>query len=160
MLPINTILHPTDFTQISEGALQLACVLARDYHAELVIVHVATESVIVSYEAGVPPILEDHKADLNDMLARLDVPVHNIKVLRLLEEGEPAEEILRTACLCEADLIVMGTHGRRGLSRLLAGSVAERVVREAPCPVITVKMPFASAEFKAAREETLAAAGR
>jgi nucleotide-binding universal stress UspA family protein len=58
-----------------------------------------------------------------------------------LKEGDPAAEILRLAQEARVDLIVMGMHGRTGLGRLLMGSVAERVVRQAPCPVLTVKVP-------------------
>jgi nucleotide-binding universal stress UspA family protein len=66
------------------------------------------------------------------------VPVEH----QLLFVGDPAAEILRVAQAVKADLIVLGTHGRTGLGRLLMGSVAEQVVRRAPCPVVTVKAPL------------------
>ena len=69
------------------------------------------------------------------------VPDSNVPVERRLLAGDPADAIIRLAESEHIDLIVMGTHGRRGLSRLLMGSVAESVVRVAPCPVLTVKQP-------------------
>ena len=159
MLPIHTILHPTDFTQQSSGALHLACALARDHHAGLVILHVATEPLLVFSEAGVPPPMDDSKDSIMEQLQALEVHDADLRMTHRLEEGEPAEEILRVAKLCGADLIVMGTHGRRGLARLLMGSVAERVVREAPCPVLTLRTPFAPAEILAGQaEERMASA--
>jgi nucleotide-binding universal stress UspA family protein len=76
---------------------------------------------------------------LEDRLFKLQPPDRTIHVQRLLREGDPAQEILHTAEETKADLIVMGTHGRTGLRRLLMGSVAEVVLRKAPCPVLTVK---------------------
>jgi nucleotide-binding universal stress UspA family protein len=67
-----------------------------------------------------------------------------------LQEGDPATEILRIAQECKCDLIVMGTHGRTGVARLLMGSVAEHVVRKAECPVLVVKTPLP----KTTRSET------
>jgi nucleotide-binding universal stress UspA family protein len=83
------------------------------------------------------------------MKSRLDqlvVPDSTIRTERRYEEGEPVAEILLTAKECGADLIVMGTHGRTGLARLLMGSVADQVVRRAECPVVTVKVPFVKEE--------------
>jgi nucleotide-binding universal stress UspA family protein len=70
--------------------------------------------------------------------------VPGVEAERRLEEGDPVEAILRVAEEIGADLIVMGTHGRTGLSRLFMGSVAEQVLRRAPCPVLTLKSPFAA----------------
>src|SRR5262249_48151337 len=89
------------------------------------------------------PGTEDCQEKLEEELLRMQVPDGRIGVSRRLEEGNPATEILRVAQLSCADLIVMGTHGRRGLNRLLMGSVAEEVVRKATCPVLTVRMPSA-----------------
>jgi hypothetical protein len=85
----------------------------------------------------------------------LPVPPANVWVERRVEEGDAVEAILRVAQEVRADLLVMGTHGRTGLGRLLMGSVAEQVVRKAACPVLTVKAPFP----QTAPEELLAAAG-
>jgi nucleotide-binding universal stress UspA family protein len=79
--------------------------------------------------------------DLGDELNRMAIPDQQIRAERRLEEGDPVTHILRVARETSCDLIVMGTHGRTGLGRLVMGSVAEQVVRKALCPVLTVKMP-------------------
>jgi nucleotide-binding universal stress UspA family protein len=90
-----------------------------------------------------PPDPEVLKVELRLQLQALKVEDGDIQVERRLEEGYPGAIIPRIAGETKADLIVMGTHGRTGLSRLLMGSVAEQVVRKAPCPVLTVKVPLA-----------------
>lgn len=156
MLAIHTILHPTDFSPQSASALHVACALARDHGAHLVLLHVATEPLRTFGEMGFPPPIDDCKDTLLEQLQGLEVHDAELRLSHRLEEGEPAEEILRVANLCGADLIVMGTHGRRGLARLLMGSVAARVVRGAPCPVLTLREPFVPAEISAAKEAALA----
>jgi nucleotide-binding universal stress UspA family protein len=136
MLPIHTILHPTDFTEHSAASFYLACDLAREYQARLVMIHVSTEPLHFLFETGLPTAVNCKDA-LRENLE--SIGVSDVHVTRRVEEGEPAEEILRAAKLCDADLIVMGTHGRRGLTRMIMGSVAERIIREAPCPVLTVR---------------------
>jgi nucleotide-binding universal stress UspA family protein len=147
MLSIRRILHPTDFSKHSEFALRLAVSLAREYGAELVLAHVdepplpiATEGMLIT-----PTLI-----DLETVRARLDevhVDDSVIPVRRVLVEGDPATEILQLADDTKCDLIVMGTHGRTGLLRLIMGSVAEQIVRRAKCPVLTVKNPPKSTEF-------------
>ncbi len=142
MLAIHTILHPTDFSKNSECAFQLATALARDYGAHLILLHVRPVPVaIYGYGEGMLPPDMDQEQDLRDELERIQVPDPNVWVSRRLEEGDPVTEILRVAEETSADLIVMGNHGRRGLSRLLMGSVSEQVVRRATCPVLTVRTP-------------------
>ena len=84
---------------------------------------------------------EADKELLRAELSRLQPRDPKVRVEHLLQAGEPVEEILRVAREGPCDLIVMGTHGRTGLSRLLMGSVAEAVVRTASCPVVTIKSP-------------------
>jgi nucleotide-binding universal stress UspA family protein len=144
MLPIHTILHATDFSVHSDYALRLACSLARDYGARLVVLHVSAPPVVVYGSGIVPPEPETHRAEAREQLEQLQVSNANVRTERRLEEGEPAEEILRVANEIHANLLIMGTHGRTGLQRLLMGSVAEEVVRQASCPVLTVKTPFPS----------------
>ena len=146
MLPIHTILHPTDFSEYSEYALRLAAALTRDYGARLVVLHVVTPPTIIYGEGVVPPDPQDNLAEARERLERLAVPGNNVSAERRFVEGDPATEILRLARDLRADLIVMGTHGRTGLRRLLMGSVAEKLVRRAPCPVLTLKTPFAEAD--------------
>jgi nucleotide-binding universal stress UspA family protein len=141
MLPIRKILHPTDFSEYSEAAFRLACALARDYGAPLVVLHVTSPSA-VAYPEGMfvlPPALT--APDLDDYLVRLRPASEGVTIDPRLVEGSPAHEIVQFATEELCDLIVLGTHGRTGLGRLLMGSVAEHVVRKAPCPVLTVKAP-------------------
>jgi nucleotide-binding universal stress UspA family protein len=146
MWTIKTILHPTDFSKPSEYALQLACALARDYHARLVVLHVALPPVVLYGEGVIPVEPQGYWDQLRAQLQRVVSSVSDLPVESHLVEGEPAAEILRLAAELPSDLIVLGTHGRTGLSRLLMGSVAEQVVRKAACPVLTVKMPLRQTE--------------
>jgi nucleotide-binding universal stress UspA family protein len=142
MLAIRTILHPTDFSQRSQCALALACALARDYGARLIALHVAEVPTLAYGEGVVPPHPEELRATAQEELDQLVVPYETVRAERRLEEGDAVTEVLRVAQEVSADLIVLGTHGRSGLARLLMGSVAEQIVRKAACPVLTVKAPF------------------
>jgi len=142
MLAIHTILHPTDFSEHSQYAFALACALTRDYGARLVVLHIVAVPVVVYGEGVVPPNPEEVHAVARDQLTRLQVPHADVRAERRLEDGDADETILRVAQEIQADLIVMGTHGRTGLGRLLMGSVAEKVLRKATCPVLTVRRPF------------------
>jgi nucleotide-binding universal stress UspA family protein len=141
MLNMQIILHPTDYSERSDYAFRIACSLARDYQAKLVLLHVALRSVTIEGEAAIAPRSEEYFQEELVKLERVSVPA-GIRVERFVREGDPSGEILRAAQFTNADLIVMGTHGRTGLSRVLMGSVAEQVVRKAPCPVLTVRTPF------------------
>ena len=157
MLAIRTVLHPTDFSENSDFAFRLACSLARDYRALLVVVHVA-EPVVPLYGDGVvisPPVVS--KESLLDKLRQMLPRDPKVNVEHRLAEGDAAVEILRLAQQIQPDVIVMGTHGRTGLARLLMGSVAEKVVRKAPCPVVTVKTPLP--EARTSEEPALETAG-
>ena len=142
MLAVHTILHPTDFSDRSQYALWLACALARDYGARLMVLHVSPVNAVVYGEGVVLSNQEELRAEAQEQLDGLQVPRANVRAERRLEEGDAVEAILRVAREIHADLIVMGTHGRTGLGRFLMGSVAEPVVRKAACPVLTVKAPF------------------
>jgi nucleotide-binding universal stress UspA family protein len=145
MLPIHTILHPTDFSEQSGHALRFAAALARDYGARLVVLH-AAEIPPVGYAEGVIiPNTEEPIRAARQQFERLEVPQLGVPVERRFEVGGPTETILQTAADVHADLIVMGTHGRTGIARFLMGSVAEQVVRRAPCPVLTMTAPYAEA---------------
>jgi nucleotide-binding universal stress UspA family protein len=141
MVPIQVILHPTDFSEPSAYAFQLACMLARDQAARLAITHVALPPEVVSGRQGAAEgQLTDYYRGLRNKLQQLRVP-EGVPVEYRLDEGDPVQEILRAAQETRCQLIVMGTHGRTGLERRLLGSVAEQVVRRAPCPVLAVKSP-------------------
>lgn len=142
MLSIQTVLHPTDFSDRSRNAFEVACALARDYGARLIVLHAVAPWPALAYgEAVPPPDFDALRREANEQLDRLEVPHADIRTERRLEDGEPAEVILRVAREVGASLIVLGTHGRTGLGRLLMGSVAEQVVRAAACPVLTVTAP-------------------
>lgn len=141
MSTIQTVLHPTDFSGRSSHALRVACTLARDHEARLILLHVLPEAVLTVDELGtrlVPPSEEQRKAAL-DQLRSMKPIGQNLDVDCRIAEGAPAATVLRVAGETAADLIVLGTHGRTGLTRLVMGSVAEEVVRKAPCPVLAVK---------------------
>jgi nucleotide-binding universal stress UspA family protein len=139
MFSIRTILHPTDFSAPSDNAFRLACALARDHGSRLIVLHVSPPQVVAYGDMILPATNVDFK-HLKGKLLALQGP-DPVRVEHLLEEGDPVAEILRVARETDCDLVVMGTHGRRGLGRLLMGSVAEQLVRRAPCPVVTVKTP-------------------
>jgi nucleotide-binding universal stress UspA family protein len=143
MLPIRTILHPTDFSTHSAYAFQIACALARDYHARLLVLHVWQPSAAVSGDCIIPVLLDEEavRRGLEEQLRNVRPADPGIPVEHQMLLGNPVAEILRLAGERSCDLIVMGTHGRRGLGRLLMGSVAEQVVRQAPCLVLTLKNP-------------------
>jgi nucleotide-binding universal stress UspA family protein len=146
MLSIHKILHPTDFSALSEAAFHVACALARDYQATLVVAHVCVPPTMYG-EGMLVPSWEELQEQMRDRLSRLRAPDDRVNLVHRIEKGEPVEEILRLAASLPADLIVMGTHGRRGLRRLLMGSVAEDVVRKAFCPVLTVRAPIPELEM-------------
>ena len=142
MAPIHTILVPTDFSERSQYALGLAGALTRDYGARLVLVHVVVPQPIVYGEGVIPVEPEEYHAELRQRLDAITISGGDVRAERRLEEGDAAAEILRVAREIDANLIVMGTHGRTGLRRLIMGSVAEQVMRRAPCAVLKVKEPI------------------
>lgn len=137
MLALRTILQPTDFSAPSDYAFRLACSLARDHGARVIVLHVAQTPTVYG-EMGAYAVADYSLGALRADLKRLRGP-DDLAVEHMLLEGDPAAEIVRIADENQCDLIVMGTHGRTGLGRLFMGSVAEQVMRRAPCPVLTVK---------------------
>jgi nucleotide-binding universal stress UspA family protein len=153
-----TILHPTDFSESSEAAFALACALARDHRCRLVVLHVI-EVPVAAYLSGV--LVPEPETELNKVWANLRElrPADSATLVQhRLVEGEPANEIVRVAAEMDCDLIVVGTHGRTGLKRLPLGSVAETVLRRAPCPVLTIKVPVPAPGEGASRQSVGAGA--
>lgn len=136
-----TILFPTDFSHASDEVLPHATALARDSGATLIILHV--EEPPVAYGGGelYYGIAEPNTDALKKMLENIKPADPKVPCVHRMVTGDPATEIVRVATDEHADLIVMSTHGRSGLTRVLMGSVAELVVRRAPCPVLTFKQP-------------------
>lgn len=145
MSSIRTILYPTDFSDTAEQTYPFACSLARDLGASLVVLHVYPPPIDRS-EVVARRQPDGYEEDLWRLLKLYEAPGVAEGVTHRLEEGEAAEEILRVARETNCDLIVVGTHGRTGLGRLLMGSVAEKVLRNASCPVLTLKKPIAAPE--------------
>ncbi len=151
-LKIHKILFPTDLSEKGNAALELAASIARDNQASLIIAHVLERFQPMVTTAAIVPAAEEHERQkelekLHPMQA--DVPFEH----RILE-GPPATMLLKLAQDESVDLIVMSTHGRSGVARLLMGSVAEEVVRKAPCLVLTARNPQ---HFTAEREVATAA---
>jgi nucleotide-binding universal stress UspA family protein len=138
MTNVRNILVPTDFSETSDVALRHAVDAARTYRARLYLLHVPGKTG-EDFEADFP--IGRFETTVRDRLAAF-LSEEEIAALRpeyALRIGTPAEEIVHYAQDREIDLIVMGTHGRRGVAHLLLGSVAEHVVRTAPCPVLLVR---------------------
>ena len=121
--------------------------LARDYQAALTVLHVREVPAVAFAEFGaVPPPALPSRAEVMDKLHQFEAPDKTATIEYLVADGVPADEIVRAAEDRQCDLIVMGTHGRTGIGRLVMGSVAEEVVRKANCPVLTLKSPMPAAE--------------
>jgi len=138
VIRIEKILYPTDFSSYSNQAYFHAIALAENHRASLTVLLFYTPDMITPGSEG------DEDADRRYWQNQLEQirPVDpGITVRHVFLEGDPAEEIVRYGRDAGADVIVMGTHGRTGLERLLMGSVAERVLRDAPCSVRVVKLP-------------------
>jgi universal stress protein A len=155
-----TIIVPTDFSYASDAALGYARMLAARFGASLHLLHVVDEPGSWSeVYAAIPEIQLRLSADaarrLEAMAACLPPPLQATSGVVC---GAPVPTIVKVAESKGADLIVMGTHGRRGMGHLLLGSVAERVVRLAPCPVLTVHEPRAAHTVEVSAEADRTAA--
>jgi nucleotide-binding universal stress UspA family protein len=139
------ILVPVDFSEPSRRALSWAFEYAQKFPSEIHILHVVERNLRFSdLGAGIDKLkeeLEGIKARSEAELARLAKSDQALvgRIKQHIANGKPASEIIRIATEQGADLIVMGTHGLTGVGRVLIGSVAEQVVRRAPCTVVTVK---------------------
>ncbi len=142
MLPVRTVLHATDFSTSARPAYELAAALARDYKATLVIVHVVPPARVFAPDGIAVPFPIEDRFEAEARLVRMHPADPGVITVHRVIEGEVVDELLAAARDARADVIVMGTHGSTGLTRLLVGSVAESVMRKAPCPVLTVRVPF------------------
>lgn len=144
MIEFKKILHPTDFSDNSNEALEVAVGMAEKFGAGLFLLH-----VVESFDYSLPEYymaedelrseiarrMEGSRAELEKMAAKIT----NVRTHMFVEDGKPFMEIIRVAKDQGADMIVLGTRGRTGLAHILIGSTAEKVVRTAPCPVLTVR---------------------
>ena len=143
---VRHILYPSDFSPASSAAFTKALALARDAKAPLTIVHILNPTVMLPIDGYVTPRVYDDiqrsaetyaRKKLAGLLARARKA--GVRAKTVLIEGVAAERIVAAARRNRADLIVIGTHGRTGLARLMLGSVASRVVATSGCPVLTVR---------------------
>jgi nucleotide-binding universal stress UspA family protein len=142
MIEIKSILVPTDFSEHSRQAIKYACALAERFSAELHLLNVVQPLALSTPYAGALPeeVMYPVPAAEKEMSELADPGFEQAAgVQRTVCTGTPFVEIVRYAREKDVDLIVMGTHGRGGLVHALIGSVAEKVVRKSPCPVLTVR---------------------
>ncbi|ACB95549.1 universal stress protein [Beijerinckia indica] len=136
------ILIAVDDDPIAAHAADVGIGLARSLQAQVALVHSIDPSPIFTPESGVEATelalraAQEGARLMADFRAKLPAESH---VLQFIPQGAPGDEIVRAAKEWEADLIVVGSHGRRGLTRTLVGSVAEAVMRKSPCPILVVR---------------------
>ena len=146
MLPFKKILCPTDFSEPSYQALDAAQELAASFSSSLLVIHVAAMVQPLTFAGSTPAafnvdryqqeLVENSKVFLDNLIAE-KIP-EGVDVKPLVRLGNPAHEIAETAEKEGVDLIVIATHGRTGLERIIYGSVAERVLRFASCPIMVI----------------------
>ncbi len=143
---VTRILCPTDFSAASDAAIRAAEAIAQSFGARIDLVHVWLPPVAMAYDAAFIPTPDQIVGYTNDMqknlaatAARISLPADRVD--RHLIQGVPWQDVIATAVSKGCDLIVMSTHGRTGLTHFVMGSVAERVVRSSPVPVLVVPAP-------------------
>jgi len=145
MISLRKIVVPQDFSEYSLHALKYAVTLGGLFNSELLVLHVVEPIVYpadfsfgqVSIPAMEEEIRKHSEEQLNELVAR-EIP-KNVKAVPIIRVGKPFIEIIDIAKSENADLIVISSHGRTGVDHVLFGSTADKVVRKAPCPVLTVR---------------------
>lgn len=164
MIKIENVLVPTDFSVASDSALMYGRTLARTFNARLHVLHVVDDSLMRAGLDGFSVDISTVMAEMADdaekrmLVCLTDDDWRDPKTMTEVRTGGPAHEIADYAKDNAVDLIVMGSHGRGFVSRMLMGRVAEKVVRIAPCPVLTVRTP--EREFVFPEAERAAAGAR
>lgn len=146
MIKLRKVLVPTDFSDSARHALTYGTSFAREYEAELTLLHVV-ENLTVGYASDLFPVpmqevFQEISGYAKTELAKLGALARErkVSVVEQVVQGKPSAEIIRYARETEVDMIVLGTHGKGMLDQALFGSTTERVVRRAPCPVLTVRL--------------------
>ena len=146
MIKLKKVLVPTDFSESARHALTYATSFALEYRAELTLLHVV-ENLTVGYASDLFPVpmqevFQEISGYAKTELAKLGALAREkgLTVVEQVAQGKPSAEIIRFARESEIDMIVLGTHGKGMLDQALFGSTTERVVRRAPCPVLTVRL--------------------
>jgi nucleotide-binding universal stress UspA family protein len=148
MLPLQKILWPTDFSEPSYRALEAANELAAHFSAELILIHVVAPVPVVPASPepmgfDIPSYQMEMEASAKESLIRVveERISGDVEHRRMVILGDPANEIVQAAAEQGADIIVTATHGLTGWRRFIFGSVAEKVIRLAPCPVLSIQAP-------------------
>jgi len=145
MITLKKILFPTDFSENSKAAHDYALAFTEQFEAELHVMHVLSDVTMIAEPGSALSLpqnyLLDMKQEAERALDRLfpDAAQKGRKVVRAFRTGSPYVEIVTYASENDIDLIILGTHGRGAIAHMLLGSIAEKVVRKAPCPVLTVR---------------------
>lgn len=153
-MKLNKILVPIDFSDYSKSALRYAVNFAKLFNAEIILIYVV-EPVIYppDFSMGqiaIPTVtteFDDRAKEELNKLAKNEIP-QQLKVSIIIRTGKPFVEIIDTASEADVDLIIIATHGHSGVEHILFGSTAEKVVRKAPCPVLTLREPVKGFLFK------------
>ena len=151
---INKILVPIDFSNFSKNALRYAVNFAKNFNSKIYLVYVV-EPVIYPSDFSMGQVtfpvsdieMNERAKDELESLAKTEIG-SQIEVETLIKTGKPFVEINETASELDIDLIIIATHGHTGMEHLLFGSTAEKVVRKAPCPVLTLREPVKGFKFK------------
>ena len=151
---INKVLVPIDFSDYSKSALKYAVNFAKSFNAEIILIYVV-EPVIYPPDFSMGQIAmpsintewDDRAKDELQKLAKSEI-IGAVKVKTIIKTGKPFVEIIETAKEENVDLIIIATHGRSGVEHILFGSTAEKVVRKAPCPVLTLREPLKGFDYK------------
>jgi universal stress protein A len=148
MIDLHRILVPTDFSKQSQNALKYAVAFAEKFGAELYLLHVVQDLAVFIPDmiTVAPPVVPTVKQLTDAVYVAFDRLIEEnhltgLAIHREVREGSPFVEIIRFASEENMDLIVLSTHGHTGLAHVLLGSVTEKVVRKAPCPILTVHDP-------------------
>lgn len=157
---IKKVLVPIDFSDYSKSSLKYAVNFAKNFKASLILVYVV-EPVIYPPDFSMGQIaipaagveMDKRAKEELDKLAEKEIP-SGLSVKKIIKTGKPFVEIIETAADEDADLIIIATHGHTGVEHILFGSTAEKVVRKAPCPVLTLREPAKGFRFKDAMDKT------
>lgn len=159
MIPIKKILCPTDFSEPSREAIKIASELASHFKSELCLVHIVSPVPILPFPEGIPPTFDVHsyqqeleassRKALQEVVRQMES--NQVHSRLIMVQGDPAKQITDLAREEKPDIMVLSTHGKTEWERLIFGSVAEKVIRLAPCPVLLI--PPAHVETKEAGSE-------
>jgi universal stress protein A len=142
MLPAKIILHPTDFSEPAVQAHAAACCLARDWNARLIVLHVAVKPVVSYIEKASELSADELQRKLWETLRCPTEIEKGLRVEHRVAEGDPLTEILRIAREIQADLLVLGTHGRRGALSWFSTHLTDQIIRNAACSVLIERPPL------------------